>query len=86
MLNAAKCSAINLSTLTTTPAHITVHAQHLVAGAAVAGEVEDAVPALGLGVAVVAPPAVVSFWKYIQYGVFTNWPVGILGKRTDVDM
>ena len=63
MLNAAKCSGGNLSTLTTTPAH---SALHLVARAAVAGEVEDAVPALGQGMAVVAQPAVVSFWKYIQ--------------------
>ena len=62
MLNAAKCSGGNYP-LTTTPAH---SALHLVAGAAVAGEVEDAVPALGQGMAVVAQPAVVSFWKYIQ--------------------
>ena len=44
----------------------TVTTQHLVAGAAVAGEVEDAIPALGPGVAVVAARAVVSFWKYSQ--------------------
>ena len=65
MLNAAKCSGGNYPLTTTTPAAHS--AQHLVARAAVAGEVEDAVPALGQGMAVVAPPAVVSFWKYIQW-------------------